>query len=53
MGNILFGLGFPSAEEFASAGKFSVKLDSAMGGDLCGSFSARSGEVLEIVPCDA
>ena len=52
MGNILFGLGFSSAEEFAPTGKLSVNLDSAMGGDLCGSFSARSGEVLEIVPCD-
>jgi hypothetical protein len=52
MGNILFGLGFSSTEEFAVAGKFSVDLDSAMGGDLCGSFCAHSGEVLEIVPCD-
>jgi hypothetical protein len=51
-GNILFGLGFSSPEEFVAGGKFSVDLDSAMGGDLCGSFSARSGEVLGVMPCD-
>jgi hypothetical protein len=49
--NILFGLGFSSLEEFNVAGKFSVTLDSAMGGDLCGSFSARIGEIVEVVPC--
>lgn len=53
MGNILFELGFSSAEESAAAGKFCVKLNSAIGGDLCGSFSAHSGKVLEVVPCDA
>lgn len=52
MGNILFGLRFSSAEEFAAARKFSVDLDLAMGGDLCGSFAADSGQVLEVVPCD-
>ncbi len=51
-GNILFQLGFSSPEEFAAAGRFSVDLDSAMGGDLCGSFSAAAGEVLEVTPCD-
>jgi hypothetical protein len=50
--NILFELGFPSSEEFEAAGKFSVSLNSVMGGELCGSFSARSGGVLEITPCD-
>lgn len=50
-GNILFGLEFSSLEEFAAAGTFCVTLDSAMGGDLCGSFSARIGEVVEVVPC--
>ena len=52
MGNILFGLGFSTPEEFEAVGKFRVLLDSAMGGDLCGSFSARKGEVLTVVPCD-
>jgi hypothetical protein len=50
--NILFGLGLSTAEEFQSAGKFSVDLNSAMGGDLCGSFCARTGEVLEVLSCD-
>jgi len=50
--NILFGLDFSSSEEFEAAGKFSVDLNSAMGGDRCGSFSARSGAVVEITPCD-
>lgn len=52
MGNILFGLEFSTPEEFAAAGRFRVLLDSAMGGDLCGSFCARSGEVLAVIPCD-
>ncbi len=52
MGNILFELRFSSAEEFAEAGRFSVNLDSAMGADLCGSFAARSGEVVATIPCD-
>lgn len=53
MGNILFGLGFSSAEQFAATGRFFVKLDSALGGDLGGSFFAEAGEVLEVVPCGA
>jgi len=52
-GNILFELGFSTPEEFGAAGKFSVTLDSAMGCEHCGSFCARSGEVLEVVPCCA
>jgi hypothetical protein len=52
MGNILFGLGFSTPEEFEAAGKFRVLLDSAMGGDLCGSFWAQRGEVLSVCPCD-
>ncbi len=51
--NILYELGFSSPEEFAKEGKFWVMLDSAMGSELCGSFSAREGAVLEVVPCDA
>lgn len=53
MGNILFGLRFSTPEEFEAAGKFRVDLDSAMGGDLCGSFFARVGEIVEVAPCDA
>jgi hypothetical protein len=51
-GNVLFELGFSTTQEFESAGKFKVNLDSAMGGDLCGSFCARSGEVVEVTVCD-
>jgi hypothetical protein len=50
--NVLFGLEFSSAAEFAATGKFKVLLDSAIGSDLSGSFSARAGEVVEVVPCD-
>lgn len=42
--NILFELRFSSLEEFTASGKFTVELDSAMGGDLCGSFCARRGK---------
>jgi Immunity protein 50 len=52
MGNILFELGFSTAEEFEANGKFKVDLDSAIGGNLCGSFFARTGEVVEVAPCD-
>lgn len=50
--NILSDLGFSPLAEFEAAGWFTVVLDSAMGGDLCGSFSARSGEVAAVIPCD-
>lgn len=44
-GNILFGLEFiPNSDA-----SFKVELDSVM--DMSGSFSARSGEVISIVPC--
>ena len=52
MANILFGLGFSTPEECKTAGGFEVRLDSALGSDLCGSFFARNGEVLTVVPCD-
>jgi hypothetical protein len=51
-GNILFGLRFSTAGEFKAEGKFKVTMDSAMGSDLSGAFSARSGEVVEVAPCD-
>jgi hypothetical protein len=50
--NILFDLGFSAPSEFQSTGRFTVWLDSAMGGDLCGSFVAQSGEVVSVLPCD-
>jgi hypothetical protein len=53
VGNILFELGFSTPEEFKSTGEFRVSLESAMGGDLCGAFSARSGQVLKVTRCDA
>src|SRR5690242_8169929 len=53
MGNILFELRFSTPEESEHSGKFRVDLDSAIGGNLCGSFSVRSGEVLEVIPCNA
>lgn len=51
--NILFELGLSTLEEFEAVGKFKVSLDSAMGGDLCGSFTAGAGEVMEVLTCDA
>ncbi len=48
--NILFGLLFSPDEESRERGHFSVELDSAMGCDLCGRFSAKEGEVLFVRP---
>ena len=45
-GNILFGLEISPCSVPAS---FHVKLDSVM--DMSGSFSARSGEVVSVIPC--
>ena len=52
MGNILDILEFAAEEEFEATGTFRVGLESAMGGDLCGSFRARSGEVVSVRACD-
>lgn len=43
--NIFDRLGFSTEEEFSKLGVFTVDLDSAMGGDLCGKFMAERGEV--------
>ncbi len=51
--NILYALELSSAEEYAATGRFTVGLDSVMGSQLCGSFSARHGEVLAVTPCTA
>ena len=48
--NILFKLGFSSSANRDSNGQFSVDLESAMGSDLSGSFSAKFGEVTEVAP---
>lgn len=50
--NILFALGFSPSSGFEATGQFTVTLDSAIGGDLCGSFTATSGEVTAVLPCD-
>ena len=50
--NILFALRFSPASEFDATGRFTVELDSALGGDLSGSFAASSGEVAAVLPCD-
>ncbi len=50
--NILFELLFSPCSEFEACGRFTVDLDSAMGSDLCGSFSATFGEVTSVLPCD-
>ena len=46
-GNILFGLNFLRLDDSSS---FRVELDSVM--DLSGAFSASSGRVVSIIPCD-
>jgi len=45
-GNILYGIEFFRGSDLSS---FRVELDSVM--DMSGSFSARSGEVVSIIPC--
>ncbi len=45
-GNILFGL---EIHQNSDAASFHVELDSVM--DMSGSFSARSGEVVSVIPC--
>lgn len=46
-GNILFGMSFLRFDDSAS---FRVELDSVM--DMSGAFSASSGRVVSIIPCD-
>ena len=46
--NILFELGFSSFADLAMNGYFEVVLDSAMGSDLCGRFTARSGGIVRV-----
>lgn len=51
--NILFELGFSPVADYQSSGQFQVELESAMGGDLCGRFTATSGEITFIHPSPA
>lgn len=46
--NILFELGFSSVADLAMNGSFEVVLDSAMGSDLGGRFTATSGEIVQV-----
>lgn len=46
--NILFELGFSTVADLAMNGYFEVVLDSAMGSDLCGRFTATSGEIISV-----
>lgn len=48
--NILFELTFSSHEEWRSQGYFSVGLESAVGSEFCGRFSAREGKVTFVRP---
>ncbi len=51
-GNILFELVCSSCSEFETAGHFTVRLHSAMGSDLSGSFTATVGAVTAVLPCN-
>lgn len=48
--NILFELTFSPSAEFDLKGYFEVGLDSAMGSDLCGRFTAARGEITFVRP---
>lgn len=49
---ILSDLAFSAVSDFETAGMFKVTLESARGSDCSGSFSAQTGEVLEVKACD-
>ncbi len=51
--NILFELLFSSEDDQRSHGFFKVELDSAMGSDLCGQFTAKVGSVSFVRPSDS
>ena len=50
--NNLSEMTFSATSEFNTTGHFMVRLGSAMLGDLYGSFTATSGEVTAVLPCD-
>jgi Immunity protein 50 len=48
--NILHHLTFSSSADFALNGSFDVELESAMGSDMCGEFTACCGEITCVRP---
>jgi hypothetical protein len=48
--NILFNLGFSSVADCQRNGQFLVVLDSAMGSELCGRFTATAGRITFVRP---
>jgi len=48
--NILFELKFSPSAAQEPDGYFTVCLESAMGGNLCGQFNAKYGEVVQVIP---
>ena len=49
--NILFELSFSPVDFQRSHGYFTVGLDSAMGSNLCGQFTAKMGSISFVRPC--
>ena len=50
--NTLFEIVFSDPAEFSSTGRFTVTLQSVMGGGFDATFTAASGEVISVTPCD-
>jgi hypothetical protein len=50
--NTLFEIVFSDPAEFSSTGRFTVTLQSVMGGGCDATFTAASGEVSSVTPCD-
>jgi hypothetical protein len=50
--NTLFEIVFSDPAEFSSTGRFTVTLQSVMGGGCDATFTAASGEVSSVMPCD-
>jgi hypothetical protein len=50
--NTLFEIVFSDPAEFSSTGRFTVTLQSVMGGGCDATFTAGSGEVSSVMPCD-
>jgi hypothetical protein len=50
--NTLFEIVFSDPAEFSATDRFTVTLQSVMGGGCDATFTAASGEVSSVVPCD-
>jgi hypothetical protein len=50
--NTLFEIVFSDPAEFSSTGRFTVTLQSVWGGGCDATFTAASGEVSSVMPCD-